>query len=323
MERARGATYDHRMNTAVAAPAAARPGLLLPALLACYLVWGSTYLAIRYALVSFPPFFQMGTRFLAAGGILMAWVLWRARRAGTGLPTARQWRNALLVGTLMLGGGMGLTASAEQHVGSGLVAAFIAVVPMLVCGWGLLFALRPGRLELAGMVVGLAGVLMLVRGASFGASPIGLACIAGATLAWSLGSVLSTTRWPLAPGPAGFASEMLCGGAVLMALSLATGEQFVAPPQAIALAAWAYLVVFGSLVAFSAYLYLLAHASPALATSYALVNPVIALALGVLVAGEALSGGEWLACGVILCGVLLIFRGKQAPAHRSKSNISQ
>ncbi|HVE53793.1 MAG TPA: drug/metabolite exporter YedA [Ramlibacter sp.] len=305
------------MNTAVApAPAAsARPSLLVPALFACYVVWGSTYLAIRFALVSFPPFFQMGTRFLAAGGLLMAWVLWQARRGATRLPTLREWRNAFVIGTLMLGGGMGLTASAGQHVGSGLIASFIAVVPMLVCGWGLLFGQRPHKLEFAGMAVGVAGVLMLVSGSQFGASPQGLAAITGATLAWSLGSVLSTTRLPLAPGAAGFASEMLCGGAVLMALSLALGEQFAAPPQTLALAAWAYLVVFGSLVAFSAYLYLLAHASPALATSYAFVNPVIALALGVLVAGEALSGGEWLACGVILAGVLLIFRGKTASAR--------
>lgn len=304
------------MNTA-ALPVAARraPALLLPALLACYLVWGSTYLAIRYALVSFPPFFQMGTRFLAAGALLMAGVLWLARSGRTRLPTLREWRNALVIGTLMLGGGMGLTASAQQHIGSGLVAAFIAVVPMLVCGWGLLFGQRPNRLEFAGMAVGVFGVLLLVRGASFSASPAGFAAIAGATLAWSLGSVLSTTRLPLAPGAAGFASEMLCGGAVLMALSLAMGEQFSAPPQPLALAAWIYLVVFGSLVAFSAYLYLLAHASAAVATSYAFVNSVIALALGVLLGGEALTGGEWLACSVILAGVLLIFRGKTASAR--------
>lgn len=302
-------------TTALPARGAGTPALLLPALLACYVIWGSTYLAIRLALASFPPFFQMGTRFLAAGALLMAWVLWRARSGAVRLPTPREWRNALVIGTLMLGGGMGLTASAEQHVGSGLVAAFIAVTPMLVCGWGLLFGQRPRRLELAGMVVGVAGVLLLVRGASFAASPTALASIAGATLAWSLGSVLSTTRLPLAAGPAGFASEMLCGGAVLMALSLALGEQFVAPPQPLALAAWLYLVVFGSLIAFSAYLYLLAHASPAVATSYAFVNPVIALALGVSLGGEALSGGEWLACGVILAGVLLIFRGKTASAR--------
>jgi drug/metabolite transporter (DMT)-like permease len=298
------------MNTATIAGTHRPRSLIVPALFACYVVWGSTYLAIRFALESFPPFFQMGTRFLTAGVLLAAWVLWR----GGPLPTALQWRNALIVGTLMLGGGMGLTASAEVHIGSGLIAAFIAVVPMLVCAWGLLFGKRPNRLELAGMVVGLSGVLLLVRGASFASAPLGIACIAGATLAWSLGSVLSTTRTPLAAGASGFASEMLCGGAVLMLISLALGEKPSWPATPLALAAWAYLVVFGSLIAFSAYLYLLAHASPALATSYAFVNPLIALFLGVIFAGEVVTGGEWMACGVILLGVFLIYRGKVATA---------
>jgi drug/metabolite transporter (DMT)-like permease len=196
-----------------------------------------------------------------------------------------------------------------------LIAAFIAVVPMLVCGWGFLFGQRPSRLEFVGMAVGVAGVLLLVRGASFSASPLGIACIAGATLAWSLGSVLSTTRLALAPGPMGFASEMLCGGAVLMAISLALGEQPGWPAQPLAIAAWLYLVVFGSLIAFSAYLYLLANASPAMATSYAFVNPLIALFLGVAFAGEVVTSGEWVACGVVLAGVFLIFRGKTKPKH--------
>ncbi|MBA2963315.1 MULTISPECIES: drug/metabolite exporter YedA [Ramlibacter] len=284
-----------------------RPGhLLVPALLACYLVWGSTYLAIRLALESFPPFFQMGTRFLAAGGLLLAWSAGR----GGAWPTAAQWRNAAIVGTLMLGLGMGLTATAEQSVGSGLVAAFIAVVPVLVCLWGLLVGQRPRRLELAGMAVGLAGVLLLLRGASFGGSPAAIGCMAAATLAWSLGSVLSATRLPLAPGAAGFASEMLCGGAALMLVSLVLGEQPQWPPQTHAALAWLYLVGAGSLVAFSAYLYLLGHAPPALATSYAFVNPVIALLLGVGFAGENVSGAEWAACAVILGGVMLILRGK-------------
>ena len=298
-------------STTLASPAPAR-SLVLPALLACYLVWGSTYLAIRFALESFPPFFQMGTRFLCAGGLLLAWVVAR----GGALPSLAEWRNAAGVGTLMLGGGMGLVATAQQHVGSGLVATFVAIVPMLVCGWGLLFGQRPRLLEVAGMVVGLAGVLLLVRGASFMGSPVAIACLAGATLAWSLGSVLSTTRWPLAPGAAGFASEMLCGGAALLLVSLAMGEQPRWPPQPLAAGAWLYLVVAGSLVAFSAYLYLLAHASPALATSYAFVNPVIALLLGVLLAGEAVSAAEWGACAVILAGVVLILKGKDAGASR-------
>ncbi|UUZ75689.1 drug/metabolite exporter YedA [Polaromonas sp. P1(28)-13] len=296
-------------------PTKAAP-LLVPALLACYLVWGSTYLAIRLALVSFPPFFQMGTRFLTAGILLMAWVILRKHK----LPSRREWRNALVIGALMLGGGMGLTASAEVHIGSGLIATFIAVVPMMVSAWGLLLGQRPSRLEFLGMAVGMAGVLLLVQGASFAAAPVGLACIAGATALWSLGSVLSTTRLPLAHGPAGFASEMLCGGAVLMVISLALGEQHQAinnwPAEPTAVLAWVYLVVFGSLIAFSAYLYLLANASPAVATSYAFVNPLIAIFLGAFFAGEHVTGGEWTACSVILIGVFLIFRGKSATSER-------
>ncbi len=301
------------MSTTSLTPQAAAPlsPRIIAALAACYLVWGSTYLAIKWALPLFPPFFQMGTRFLTAGVLLMAWMQLR----GGVWPTRLQWRNALLVGALMLGGGMGLTATAQQSVGSGLIATFIAVVPMMVSGWGLLLGQRPSKLELAGMALGLAGIVLLVQGASFTAAPMGLVAIAGATLMWSLGSVLQTTHLPLASGPSGFASEMLCGGAVLMLLSLATGERFNLPEQLSptdwrAIAAWVYLVVAGSLVAFSAYLYLLAHARPAVATSYAFVNPVIALLFGIALGGELVSSGEWLACGVILLGVVLILRGK-------------
>lgn len=279
---------------------------LLPALLACYLVWGSTYLAIRFALVSFPPYFQMGTRFVLAGALLLVWMRWR----GVAWPTPREWRHASVIGTLMLAAAMGWLATAQQHIGSGLVATFIATVPMVVCAFGLAAGKRPTRLELAGMTLGVLGVLLLVRGASFTASPSGMALMVGSVVAWSLGSVLQTTRLPLAPGPMGFASEMLCGGVVLTVVSLALGEQPVWSPQALALAAWAYLVVFGSLVAFSAYLYLLANTTPAMATSYAFVNPVIALGLGVALGGEVVSNGEWIACSVILSGVVLIFLSK-------------
>lgn len=279
---------------------------LIPALLACYLVWGSTYLAIRFALVSFPPYFQMGSRFVLAGALLMAWMRWR----GAAWPSLIEWRNAAIVGSLMLAAAMGWLASAQQTIGSGLVATFIATVPMVVCAFGLVAGKRPTRFELAGMALGAVGVLLLVRGASFTASPVGIVLMMSSVIAWSLGSVLQTTRLPLAPGPVGFASEMLCGGVVLMAISIMLGEKPAWPPQPLALAAWFYLLVFGSLVAFSAYLYLLANASPALATSYAFVNPVIALGLGVALGGEVVSSGEWLACAVILAGVVLIFLSK-------------
>jgi drug/metabolite transporter (DMT)-like permease len=278
------------------------PPLLLLCLAATWLVWGSTYLAIKYALLSFPPFFQMGTRFLFAGLVLMAWMRWR----GAAWPSRVQWRNAAVVGALMLGGGMGGTAHAEQTVGSGLVVAFIAVVPMMIAALNLFWGVRPGRYETLGIVVGLVGVLLLTQGAGFRASPAGLAAIAIACLTWSLGSVLSQRRLPLAPGATGFASEMICGGVLLLVLALFAGERPEWPPQPVAAGAWLYLVVAGSLIAFNAYMYLLAHASAALASSYTFVNPVIAMLLGVAMAGEVVTGFEWLASGVVLSGVLLL-----------------
>ncbi len=281
------------------------PPLLILCLAATWLVWGSTYLAIKYALVSFPPFFQMGTRFLFAGVLLLLWMRWR----GAPWPNRTQWRNATIVGTLMLGGGMGGTAVAEVTVGSGLVVAFIAVVPLLIAGLNLLWGVAPGRLEAAGIAVGLAGVLMLTQGAGFQASPAGLAAISVACVTWSVGSVLSQRSLPLARGAMGFASEMVCGGLVLLALSAVAGEKPQWPPQPVAAAAWFYLVVFGSLIAFNAYMVLLARASAGLASSYTFVNPVIAMLLGVAVAGEVVTGFEWIAAGVVLIGVVLMLRG--------------
>lgn len=284
---------------------------LSPRVLAClaatWLVWGSTYLAIKFALISFPPFFQMGTRFLTAGVLLAAWMHWR----GAAWPSARQWLNALVVGALMLGGGMGGTATAEQSVGSGLVVAFIAVMPLMIAALNLLWRVVPSRLELAGIIVGLIGVLMLTRGQGFEASPRGLAAITTACACWALGSVLSQRYFQLAPGPMGFASEMLAGGVVLMGLSLASGESVSLPLRGEAVAAWVYLVVFGSLIAFNAYMVLLAEAPAGLASSYSFVNPVIAMLLGVAIAGEQISGFEWLAAVVVLGGVVLLLLGRR------------
>jgi len=280
-------------------------GLLLVCLAATWLVWGSTYLAIKFALLSFPPFFQMGSRFLFAGVLLLAWMRWR----GAAWPDAVQWRNALFVGALMLGGGMGGTAYAEVSVGSGLVVAFIAVVPLMIAALNRLYGVKPGRLELAGIFVGLGGVLMLTQGAGFQASPSGLIAISVACITWSIGSVLSQRNLPLAPGPMGFASEMICGGVVLLLLSLINGETPHWPPQPAAVAAWFYLVVFGSLVAFNAYMVLLAQAPAGLASSYTFVNPVIAMLLGVAVANEVVTSFEWMAAGVVLVGVVLMLRG--------------
>jgi drug/metabolite transporter (DMT)-like permease len=259
-------------------------------------------LAIKYALLSFPPFYQMGTRFLAAGVLLMAWMRWR----GAAWPDRTQWRNALVIGALMLGGGMGGTAYAEMTIASGLIVAFIAVMPLMIAALNLFWGIRPSGLEAAGIAIGFIGVLMLTQGTSFQASQAGLIAQTLACASWALGSVLSQRTLPLATGATGFASEMLCGGVVLMLMSAARGETPAWPPDPTAAIAWLYLVFFGSLIAFNAYMVLLARASAALASSYSLVNPVIALLLGVAVAGEHVTGYEWAAAAIVLSGVLLL-----------------
>jgi drug/metabolite transporter (DMT)-like permease len=201
--------------------------LIIACLAATWVIWGSTYLAIQWALVSFPPYWQMGTRFLIAGGGLLLFM----RLRGATMPTASQWRNAVVIGGLMLGGGMGGTALSEQSVSSGMVVAFIAVTPALIALFNRLFGIKPARLEAMGIVIGMAGVLMLTQGAAFSASRTGLIAIVSASLCWSLGSVLSQQRFPLASGAVGFASEMLCGGAILMLMSWLRHEQPTLPPD--------------------------------------------------------------------------------------------
>jgi drug/metabolite transporter (DMT)-like permease len=291
------------MRVNASAPAGRLPPLVLACLLATWIVWGSTYLGIKWALASFPPFFQMGTRFLVAGGLLFSWSHWVRKSP---VPSALQWRNALIVGVLMLVCGMGGTATAETSIGSGLVVAFIGVMPMMITAVNLFFGVRPARLEVVAMFVGVCGVLLLVSGAEFRSSPKGLAAMTMACSGWALGSVLSQRRFVLAPGAMGYASEMLSGGVVLMAVSWARSESPQWPPTPLAAMAWCYLLVFGSLVAFNAYMLLLSRTSAALASSYCFVNPIIALVLGVWIAGETVTPQEWLAAGIVLAGVALL-----------------
>jgi drug/metabolite transporter (DMT)-like permease len=281
--------------------------LVLSCLAATWLIWGSTYLVIRFALVGFAPYFMMATRFLCAGTVLMAWQLAR----GAALPTLTEWRNGLLVGALMLGGGMGGVAYAEQTIASGLVVAFIAVTPLLLVVINLAFRVFPSRSELLAVLVGLAGVIMLTRGAGIHASQSGLAAITVGSFCWALGSVLSQRGFPLAPGATGFATELLCGGLALLAISALGGESWHWPVQTGAWLSWLYLTTFGSLIAFNAYMVLLARTSAALASSYSLVNPVVALFLGVTLGRETISAWEWAASGVVMSGVMLLFAGRR------------
>jgi drug/metabolite transporter (DMT)-like permease len=281
--------------------------LIWACLASTWFIWGSTYLAIKFALRGFPPFFLMGSRFVVAGGVLLAYT----RLRGTPFPTPVQWRNALVIGALMLGFGMGGTAVAEVSLESGLVVAFIAVTPLLVVLVSLPFGVRPGRGEIIGILVGLCGVLMLTQGAGFRGSPMGLWTMVLACSGWTLGSVFSQRTLPLAPGASGFASEMLCGGVVLLGVSAMSGEHATLAVPAQAWLAWAYLVVFGSLIAFNAYMLLLGRASGGLATSYTYVNPIIAMLLGITLGGEHVSGWEWLSAGVVLVGVVILLTSRR------------
>ena len=291
------------------------PPLILACLAATWLIWGSTYLAIKWALISFPPFFQMGTRFLAAGAILAAFMHWRGSR----WPTRAEWINATVLGTLMLGVGYGLTAVAEVSVSSGLVVAFIAIGPALQAAMELPYGVRPTRRELLGIGLGLIGVLGLAAGQGFSAAPMGLVAVLVASVAWKAGGIWSMRGLPqwlggrqlnLVPGAMGFASQMLAGGAVLMVAAWLAGEQPVLPLDPLAVASWFYLVVAGSLVAFSAFMVLLQRTPTAVSSSYAYVNPLIGLVLGVTLGGETLHTLEWVSALVVTGSVVLMLKGR-------------
>ncbi|MEN9628846.1 MAG: hypothetical protein RJA10_2073 [Pseudomonadota bacterium] len=292
------------------------PPLILACLAAVWLIWGSTYLAIKWALISFPPFWQMGTRFIVAGVLLAAWMRWR----GAAWPGREAWINATVLGALMLGVGYGLTAVAEVSVSSGLVVAFIAIGPTLQAALEWPYGVRPTRREAAGIVLGLVGVLGLAAGQGFAASPGGLLAVMTASFAWKLGGVWSVHGLPralggrkldLAPGAMGYASQMLAGGVMLLLASVAVGEQPSWPIDTKALAAWVYLVTAGSLVAFSAFMVLLQRTPTAVSSSYAYVNPVIGMILGVTLGGETISAFEWVAAALVTGSVVVMLSGRR------------
>ena len=280
---------------------------ILLALAAVYLIWSSTYLAIRLALVSFPSFLLSGGRFLSAGLILFVILKWR----GVATPTPRQWSHAAIVGILMLGGGMGGTAFAEQWVASSVAAIAAATSPIWLALLVTATGESPSRQEWIGIGIGFIGVILLSLDGNLRASPIGALALLIAMWSWATGSFLSR-RLQLPKGPMGFAAEMLCGGTFLLLLSWLRGEQLHGAPTAQALWAWLYLVFFGSLIAFNAYMYLLSRVRPALATSYAFVNPVIALFLGVVLAEEQVTGFAYMAVVLVLLGIAFILRKGQA-----------
>ena len=291
-------------DVAAAAPPAPifGPRVLVPvALVSLYLVWGSTYLAIRVALESYPPFLMAGMRFLCAGGALYAFLRWR----GMAAPTRVQWANATVTGLLLLGFGNGLVCFAEQSVASGLAAVAVASMPLFAAVFGGLYGQWPRRMEWFGLAVGFAGVVLLNLGGGMAGSPIGAIALIIAAMSWAFGSVWSRRR-DMPPAAMNTAAQMLTGGAILFVGALAFGERLPAAPSTSATLALVYLAVMGSLVGFTAYLYLLNTVRPALATSYAYVNPPVAVLVGAMLGGEIVHTFDLVSMAVILGGVGLI-----------------
>lgn len=288
-------------------PTASNRRLLIAlSLLAVYVVWGSTYLALRFMVEDLPPFLGNAIRMTTAGAILYAW----AHHRGASAPTIRQWRNGFLIGSLLFVGGLGLVTVAEDlGVGSGLAATAVAMVPVWAAVVSGFFDRWPTKPEWAGLLIGIVGVLILSREGDFDALPLGLFLVIIAPILWSIGSVWSNYL-DLPTGSMSTAVQMLAGGLLLGAAGLIVGESITSAPGPKSWIALVYLIGPGSLIAFSAYAYLLRTVRPVLATSYAYVNPIVAVALGVTLGGETLTGETWIALPLILGAVGLIARNR-------------
>src|SRR5713226_5145909 len=279
--------------------------LIILSLLSLYFIWGGTYLAMRIALQGFPPFILAGVRQLTAGIILFLFLRLRKHES----PTRKQWLTAIVVGGLLLVVGNGGVVFAEQWVSSGLAALALGAIPLWAAVFSGLFGRWPTRIEWFGLGLGFSGLVLLNLENGLHANPIGAIVLLIAPMSWALGSILSQ-HLPSPKGLMASASQMLAGGVMLFIVGSAIGERMTAFPGPRALGAMVYLIVGGSLIGFTAYGYLLRHTRPAMATSYAYVNPLVAVGLGVLLAGERLNLTEILAILVILSGVGLVTMGR-------------
>ncbi len=282
-----------------------------------YVVWGSTYLAIRYVVETMPPLTAAGARFVAAGAILFTFLqcLWPTR-----VPLIH-WRNAALIGGLLLLGGNGLVCIAQQKVPSGLTALMVGTAPIwfAVLDWTLFRGPAPTARIIAGLICGTAGVIVLVGPARLGAATFSWGpaiALLAACFFWPLGS-LASRRVQLPASPfLSTAIQMLAGGALQLLVGLALGEWSQVHPENFTLRswlAWGYLLVFGSILAFSCYVWLLRVVAPSIVATYAYVNPMIAMGLGVLVGGESVSATALISAGLIVAAVVLITTSPKTP----------
>lgn len=279
-------------------------GKIITALATLYIAWSSTYLAIRIALEVFPPFFIAGFRYMLVGAGMYIYL----RAKGSPGPTGREWAASALIGVFLLLGGTAGVVYAEQWVGSGIAALVLATLPILTALFSGIWKHRPVKNEWLGMLLGFTGIVLLNLEGDLRAHPLGALLLILASASWSFGSVLSL-RMSLPSGMMASAAQMFTGGLIVLIVGFAAGERVPSHPTLRGIAAIIYLGIFGSLLGYTAYTYLLKHVRPALATSYAYVNPVLAVLLGVWLAGETITVTSIGAMVVILAGVVLVIMG--------------
>lgn len=297
--------------------------LIVAAFAVLYVIWGSTYVAIKFAIRTLPPLGMAGARFLVAGAIMYGFARWRSAAA----PTRVQWAGAAVVGLLLLAGGNGLVVLGQRSVPSGITSLIIAMQSIWIAALSAAVpGMRPaGWRAWCGLAVGLAGLAWLVGAGGDGVALTGAAILLGASLSWALGTVAGQTlqrHGVTTPSLVlGTGMQMLAGGGALLVLSGIRGEWAVGlgEPSLASVAGWAYLVVFGSIVGFTAYVWLLTQVSASAVATYAFVNPIVAVLLGWWLAGEALTWETAGAAAVIVGGVAMIildgFRGGVARAE--------
>ena len=301
------------MNEPITSTTPTKPRtLVVLAFAAVYIVWGSTYLAIRVAVETLPPFLSAGVRFLIAGGVLLAFLLHR----GFARPSKAQWGQAMVTGTLLLVGGNGLVMWAEKSLASGFTAMLIALTPVwfALLDWLRPQGVRPQLKTVLGIIIGFAGVILLVNGRGMSGHGTnqwwGALAVTIAGICWASGSLYSKYRSNPGSSPwMNAATQMLCGGVGLLLVGVVLGEPFRTEWSRISgrsLAALGYLIVFGSWIGFSAYVYLLGASTPARISTYAYVNPVIAIFLGWIMLGENFTAHMLWGALVILAGVITI-----------------
>jgi drug/metabolite transporter (DMT)-like permease len=297
------------------------------ALGAVYLIWGSTYLAIRFAIETIPPFLMAAARYLTAGVLLYGW----SRLRGAPRPSLVHWRSAVIIGALLLLAGNGGVVWAEQRVSSGLVALLISTEPLwiVLMTWLRDRRQRPGGRVIAGLLLGFTGLMLLVRPSSSGGlDPLGVVAVLIASLSWAWGSLYSQrARLPASP-LLSTSMQMLSGGGLLLLAGALTGEPArfaLAEVSTRSLLSLAYLVIFGAIIAFTAYVWLLRSASAVLVSTYAYVNPVVAVLLGWAFAGEPITRGTLIGAAVILTGVALISsaQGKKKEEEREPEPVAE